>query len=94
MKYKYLLILMLIIFILLPLGLLTDSPAWGEWDLSFYERILGFVPEKMKNTIEIPAILPDYSLNVVNPVISYYISALVGIGIIFLTFYALYRLKK
>jgi hypothetical protein len=94
MKYKYLFILILILLILLPLGVLTEYPAWGEWDLSYYQKVLGFIPEKMKTTFEIPAVFPDYSLKGINPVISHYVSAIVGVGLIFLTFYGFYKLKK
>lgn len=94
MKYKYLLILLCVVFAFLPIGLLTDAPAWGEWDLSFYKEILGFIPDKMKNTINIPAIFPDYNLNGLNPVISYYLSAFVGVSIIFFGFYIFLRVKK
>ncbi len=94
MKYKYLLVLIAIIFLLLPLGVLTNAPAWGEWDLSFYEKVLGFIPDKMKNSSSVHAILPDYSLNGLNPIISYYLSALIGVGIIFFAFYTFYKLRK
>ncbi len=94
MKYKYLMVLIAVIFLLLPLGVLTNAPAWGEWDLSFYEKVLGFIPDKMKNSINIPAILPDYSLKGLNPIISYYLSALIGAGIIFFAFYTFYKLRR
>ncbi len=82
-------ILIGVFLLLIPLGLLTESPAWGEWELDFYEKVLGFVPEGMKHFEGIKTLIPDYSIKGINPVISYYISAFVGIGIIFGFFYIL-----
>ena len=94
MKTKKLIILLLVLFFLIPLGLLTDSPSWGEWDLSYYEQILGFIPEKMKTNTIIPALLPDYNLENFSPIISYYASAILGTALIFASFYGLYKLKR
>ncbi len=83
-------ILLLIVFVLVPIGLLTDAPAWGEWDLSFFEKTLGFVPEGIKHSPElIKPVIPDYTLDEKHPILSYYISAFVGVGLIFLSFYIL-----
>lgn len=94
MKHKELFILLLFFFPLIPFGLLTEYPAWGEWDISYYRETLGFIPKEMVGTFKIPAILPDYSLNDVNPVLSYYLSAILGVSIIFLTFWSLKNIKR
>ena len=36
---------MLIIFILIPLGLISENPAWAEWDNEYYQEALGFIPK-------------------------------------------------
>ena len=72
-----------------PLGLLTDKPAWGEWGQDFYKKVIGFIPEGMKNEGLIKAIIPDYSLKGMPEVLSYYISAVIGVAAIFLFFYTL-----
>ncbi len=93
-RYK-IFILIVLLLLLIPLGLLTDLPAWGEWDLSFFEKTLGFIPEGIKNPPEIiKPLIPDYSLDGKNPIISYYISALIGIGVIFGIFYILKTFSK
>ncbi len=73
-----------ILFLLIPLGLFTGYPAWGEWTSGYYQRILGFIPEGIRNFSGIYAApLDDYSLKNLDPVSSYYISALIGIVSIF-----------
>ena len=80
------------LFLLVPLGLLTRYPAWGEWTSDTYTRILGFIPEGMRKFSEIyTAPLSDYSLKSVNPVSAYYLSALIGIGLIFFFSAILFR---
>ncbi len=90
MKLRYLLIPILILLVLIPVGLLTENPAWGEWDLSYFEKVLGFVPEGMEKGKEIvKPVIPDYSLGDKNPLISYYLSAILGIVMIFGIFWGM-----
>lgn len=81
--------LLTILFIIIPLGLLTDNPAWGEWDFEFYEQTIGFIPEGMKNFPNFKSLIPDYSVDGLNQIISYYISAFIGVGLIYSIFYIL-----
>jgi len=77
-----------IMILLVPLGLLTDAPAWGEWDNEYYKKVLGFVPEGMeKFNSSVKPLLPDYSLPGHSDVLGYYFSAIAGVGIIFLTYF-------
>jgi len=77
-----------IMILLVPLGLLTDAPAWGEWDSEYYKKVLGFVPKGMeKFNSSVKPLLPDYSLPGHSDVLGYYLSAIVGVGIIFLTYF-------
>ncbi len=87
--YKKFLLPVVLLLIAVPLGLLTDKPAWGEWEQSFYKQVIGFIPEGMKNEGLIKAIIPDYSLDGLPEVFAYYLSAIVGISVIFLFFYML-----
>ncbi|WP_029520925.1 PDGLE domain-containing protein [Persephonella sp. IF05-L8] len=87
--YKKFLLPVVLLLIAVPLGLLTDKPAWGEWEQSFYKQVIGFIPEGMKNEGLIKAIIPDYSLDGLPEVLAYYLSAIVGISVIFLFFYML-----
>ena len=94
---KKLFILLGVLIALVPLGLLTDAPAWGEWESSYFKKVLGFVPqgiEKVENTIHLKYLLPDYSLPGANDVVGYYISAVVGAVLIFALYYLIYVMVK
>ena len=79
---------------LVPLGLLTESPAWGEWDNDYYRKVLGFVPEGIKNSFHHQAFMSDYSLKGVNDVAGYYLSALVGLILIYVLYFILMKIFK
>jgi cobalt/nickel transport protein len=94
---KKLFIMLGVLIALVPLGLLTDAPAWGEWDSSYFKEVLGFMPqgiEKVENTIHLKYLLPDYSLPGTNDVVGYYISAIVGAVLIFALYYLIYVMVK
>jgi len=94
---KKLLIILGVLIVLTPLGLLTDAPAWGEWDSDYFKQTLGFIPqgiEKFSHLISINAILPDYSLPGANNIVGYYISAIVGALLIFVIYYLIYLFLK
>jgi len=94
---KKLFIMLGVLIALVPLGLLTDAPAWGEWDSSYFEKVLGFMPqgiEKIENTIHLKYLLPDYSLPGANDVVGYYVSAIVGAVLIFVLYYLIYLAVK
>ncbi len=94
MRYRNVLFLMFILLLMLPLGLMTDAPAWGEWDLSFYEKALGFIPEGIKKGNVIDPLIQDYILKDLPPVLSYYLSAFIGTVLIFLSFYWIKIIRK
>ncbi len=84
---KIVLIILSIMVIAVPLGLLTDAPAWGEWDNEYYKKTLGFIPKGMEKFHSfVNPILPDYSLGN-NDVIGYYVSAIVGVILIYLVWF-------
>ncbi len=83
MKYKIFMILGTLV-LLVPLGLLSDSPAWGEWESEYYMKILGFIPKGIADAKGIKPLLPDYSLGSSHPVLWYYVSALLGAGLIYI----------
>jgi len=90
---KIIYILISLIFIV-PLGLyLTDAPAWGEWDSSYYKKVLGFIPKNIESS-RANAPITDYSISGLGEVSSYYISAILGVAIIFAIFYLLKRFIK
>jgi hypothetical protein len=80
--------------LLVPLGLISENPAWGEWEESFYEQKLGFIPQGIKEGGFFNALIPDYSFSSLGEVSSYYISAVLGVVLIFGVFFALKKILK
>ncbi len=91
--HKRLVIFLLALALLSPLGIVLPEvfkagDAWGEWGLDTIKEMLGFVPEGMKRLSEIwRAPVPDYNLGgeespLIVQVLSYILSALIGIGLV------------
>jgi hypothetical protein len=59
-----------------------SGPAWGEWSLEEIEKMLGFIPEKLKGIEQIwKAPLQGYSLSGSGSTpLEYILSALIGIA--------------
>jgi len=93
MKKKVMIILGILI-ALVPLGLLTENPAWGEWDLEYYKEKLGFIPKGMESASAIKPIIPDYEIPGLGSVSGYYLSAIVGVLLVFLVYFILAKLLK
>ncbi len=91
MKRKVFIILGLLI-ALVPLGLLTDYSAWGEWENEYYKKVLGFIPQGIENAKGIKPIIPDYSIAGLNETVSYYISAIIGLFLLFAIYYIFTKL--
>ena len=95
-KYKKQLWLTLLILCLLtPAGILLPrlfnaGDAWGEWNTEQVKERAGYEPQGMKKDAELwKAPVPDYSIkrnpkSVFSESINYVLSALTGVGIIFL----------
>ena len=95
MKERKIYILLALLLILVPLGLITSSPAWGEWTLEEIKNMIGYVPEGIKNSTSIiKPLIPDYQLEGVHPVVGYYISAVVGVIVIIIIFYGIKMIMK
>jgi len=80
--------------LLIPLGLLTDAPAWGEWDSGYYEKILGFIPKGIQNANSFNSPFSDYTVSGTNDIAGYYISAFLGIAILFGIYLILMKIFK
>ena len=91
MNRKKTLIILGVMVLLVPLGLISEYPAWGEWDLSYFEKKLGFIPKGMLDANLIKPIIPDYEVPGFGSISSYYISAIIGIGLIFLIYFVLVK---
>jgi len=87
---KRLYIILSILFVFLPLGLISEYSAWGEWEPETYKKLLGFIPEGIQNAHSF-SIIPDYGEG---NVIMYYLSAIIGAGIIYSILYFMVKIKN
>jgi len=87
-------VLLCILVLFSPLGLISENSAWGEWENSYYEKILGFIPEGIAHTKSVEGIIPDYSITAIGSVVGYYISAVVGIVLLFGIYLILWKMVK
>jgi hypothetical protein len=94
MKIKKVYYLVFGLIVLVPLGLLSENPAWGEWDIDYYKQKLGFVPDGISNATLQKAPLSDYSVPYLGEVSGYYLSAIIGVVLIIGIFYILKKAIK
>ncbi len=90
-RYRKAWITLVVLIALTPLGLLASGTAWGEWGTDEIKGLLGYIPQGLSRLADINhiAFLPDYSLpglgaSFAGQTVGYYISAIVGVGIIVL----------
>ena len=85
---------------LVPLGLLAEGTAWGEWGAEEIAAVetngvaLGYTPAGLENGWALESLIPDYSLGGVPDVAAYILSAVIGIAILVIVFRLLSNLKK
>jgi len=94
MKPKKIYYFLLVIILLVPLGLISSNPAWGEWEKQHYEKILGYVPKNIAKTDGIDAPFGDYTTSFLGDIGSYYFSAVVGVILLFGIFIVLQKVIK
>ena len=93
-------ILLGVLVALVPLGLLAEGTAWGEWGADEIATIetngvaLGYIPAGLENGWALESLIPDYSMGGVPEVAAYILSAVIGIGILIIAFRLLSNLKK
>ena len=83
-----------ILFVLVPLGLLSPYAAWGEWENDHYKELLGFIPKGIAEADGVNAPIPDYALSGISDAGSYYLSALLGVLLLFGIYYILLKVLK
>jgi cobalt/nickel transport protein len=72
--------------------------AWGEWSTETVEKLIGFVPEKLKETAELwKAPIPDYNLGddkstFTVQAVSYVLSGAIGIALCILLLFGVSKL--
>jgi cobalt/nickel transport system permease protein len=75
-----------------PLGLLATGTAWGEWGADEIAEVvsggnaLGYTPYGLANGWSLAALMPDYSLEGMNEVAAYILSAVIGVALLVILF--------
>lgn len=93
-------ILLAVLVALVPLGLLAEGTAWGEWGADEIAEIesngvaLGYTPAGLENGWSLESLIPDYSMGGVPEVLGYILSAVIGIAILVIVFRLISALKK
>jgi cobalt/nickel transport system permease protein len=92
--------LMVALICLAPLSLLATGTAWGEWgageikDIVSGGKVLGYIPEGMKNGFKYKAIMPDYAIKGLPGIVGYILSAVAGVAIMIILFKIISSFKK
>jgi len=100
---KKLLVILAVLAVLAPLGIILPEKfeagdAWGEWSAETIQELVGFVPEKLKETADLwSAPIPDYNLgdeksSFTVQALSYIVSGVIGIALSILLLFGLARL--
>jgi cobalt/nickel transport system permease protein len=77
---------------LVPLGLLAEGTAWGEWGAEEIAEVvsggqaLGYTPAGMTDGFSLSAIMPDYTIAGLPDVAAYVLSAVIGVAILVILF--------
>ncbi|MDD5406360.1 MAG: hypothetical protein PHE73_05395 [Sulfurovaceae bacterium] len=93
MQTKTLILFLLIMIALVPLGLISEYPAWGEWGIEEFQTMIGYIPHGMQNA-STNAPIPDYEFHGLSPLWSTLISASIGVALSFLFFTAIKKTRN
>ena len=75
-----------------PLGLLATGEAWGEWGAEDIAEVvtngtaLGYTPSGLESGWSLDVLMPDYSLDGVNEIVAYILSAIIGVALLIIIF--------
>lgn len=92
--------LLAVLVLLVPLGLLAQGTAWGEWGSDEISQIvtngkaLGYTPKGLSDGFSLNAILPDYSVPGLPDAVGYILSAVIGIAILVIAFRLIAAMMK
>ncbi len=89
---KPLFALLSVLIVLVPLGLLAEGTAWGEWGADEIASdasagsALGYTPAGMTNGFELNALFPDYTVSGLPDIVGYILSAVIGVALLIIIF--------
>ncbi len=79
-------ILMAALILAVPLGLLAEGTAWGEWGTDEIVEMAGYTPAGMTGGFEWSSLLPDYSVGNLPEWFGYILSAVIGAAALIIIF--------
>ncbi|MGN1022655.1 MAG: cobalt transporter CbiM [Lachnospiraceae bacterium] len=80
-------ILLGVLILAVPLGLLAQGTAWGEWGSDEIASTgAGYTPAGMANGFDFSALLPDYSVAGLPDAVGYILSAAIGAAVLLIVF--------
>ncbi len=102
---KKLLVILAILAVLSPIGIILPEQfkagdAWGEWSTDTIRELVGFIPEKMKETADLwKAPIADYNLgdeksSFAVQALSYILSGAIGIVLCVLILFGISKLLE
>lgn len=71
---------------LVPLGLLAEGDAWGEWAPADVVSAVGYAPQGLVGGWEWASLVPDYSWAGLPDAVGYVLSAVVGVAALVIAF--------
>lgn len=84
---KPLAVLLVALMAAVPLGLLAEGTAWGEWGIDEIAATgAGYTPHGMQNGFAWNSLLPDYSVSGMPDWLGYVLSAVVGVSLLIIIF--------
>ncbi len=91
-KGKSVFILLAALVIAVPLGLLAEGTAWGEWGADEIAEVvtngqaLGYTPYFLENGFELSVLFPDYTMGGIPDWFAYILSAIIGVALSIIVF--------
>ena len=95
-----LLALIAVLICAVPLGLLAQGTAWGEWAADEIAEVvsqgsaLGYTPSGMLSGFELSSLCPDYSFANLPEAFGYILSAIIGVSILLILFKVIASMMK
>jgi cobalt/nickel transport system permease protein len=83
-----------------PLGLLAEGTAWGEWGVEEMAGLvsggtaLGYTPNGMLTGFSLEAIFPDYTIAGIPDAAAYILSAVIGVALVVILFRLIAAIMK
>jgi hypothetical protein len=93
---RNLLIWLLILVILVPLGIIANGTAYGEWSVDELQSLIGYVPGGFASLnglyhAPIPDYGTDWASSFIGQSLGYYLAAIIGVSLLAVLFFLIGR---